>query len=72
MIKTITINQIFRGWSASEYFGSDGTYNSSIAVDPDLPIVSTGIRTSGFAVPISVSEANAEVYEISLPPVVTA
>ena len=52
MIKTIKINSLFRGWSASEYFGADGTYNSSTAVDPDLPIVSTDIRTSGFAVPV--------------------
>ena len=50
--RIITINQIFRGWSASEYFGSDGTYNSSTAIDPDLPIVSTDVRTSGFAVPV--------------------
>jgi len=52
MEKTVTINQIFRGWSASEYFGGDGTYNASIAIDPDLPIISTDVRTSGFAVPV--------------------
>lgn len=50
--RTITINQIFSGHSASQYFGSEGTYNTSTAVDPDLPIVSTDVRTSGFAVPV--------------------
>ncbi|MEK7179998.1 MAG: hypothetical protein AAB706_00825 [Patescibacteria group bacterium] len=52
MIKDIIINQIFKGQSASQYFGEEGTYNSSIAIDPDLPIISTGTRTSGFIVPV--------------------
>ena len=54
--KTITINQIFGGHSASQYFGREGTYNTSIAIDPDLPIVSTDVRTSGFAVPVGYSK----------------
>lgn len=37
---------------ASQYFGADGTYQTSVAVDPDLPIVSTDVRTSGYAVPV--------------------
>lgn len=53
--KTITIDQIFRGWSATQYFGSEGTYNSSIAIDPDLPISQSDIRTSGYAVPVGSS-----------------
>lgn len=48
----VTINSIFDGLSASQYFGAKGTYNASTAIDPDLPIVSTGVRTSGFAVPV--------------------
>ena len=52
MIKTLYINQIFKGIAASQYFGLEGTYNSSTAIDPDLPIVSTDIRTSGFPVPV--------------------
>lgn len=51
-IRNITINQIFKGHSASQYFGLEGTYNTSIAIDPDLPIISTDIRTSGFPVPV--------------------
>lgn len=50
--KNLYINQIFKGWSASQYFGVEGTYNSSAAIDPDLPIVSTDVRTSGFPVPV--------------------
>ena len=50
--KTITINQIFGGHSATQYYGAEGTYNTSVAIDPDLPIISTDVRTSGFAVPV--------------------
>lgn len=53
---TVTINSIFEGMSAAQYFGAKGTYNSSTAIDPDLPIVSTGVRTSGFAVPVGYSK----------------
>lgn len=52
MRKTLTINQIFKGQQATQYFGADGTYQTSCAIDPDLPIVSTDIRTSGYAVPV--------------------
>lgn len=52
MIQRVTINQMLKGHAASQYFGADGTYQTSTAVDPDLPIVSTDIRTSGFAVPV--------------------
>jgi hypothetical protein len=48
----LRINQIFQGIAASQYFGEEGTYNTSTAIDPDFPIVSTDIRTSGFAVPV--------------------
>lgn len=52
MLKTLYIKQIFKGHQATQYFGADGTYQTSIAVDPDLPIVSTDVRTSGYAVPV--------------------
>jgi hypothetical protein len=51
-IKNLYVNQIYKGWAASQYFGVEGTYNSSTAIDPDLPIVSTDIRTSGFPIPV--------------------
>lgn len=50
--KTLKINQIFRGHSASQYFGAEGTYNTSTAIDPDFPISSSDVRTSGYAVPV--------------------
>lgn len=51
-VKTIKINQIFQGQSASQYFGAEGTYNTSVAIDPDLPIISSDVRTSGFPIPV--------------------
>lgn len=55
-IEKIKINQIFQGQSATQYFGSEGTYNTSVAIDPDLPILSTDVRTSGFPVPVGYAE----------------
>lgn len=52
MLKTLRFNEIFSGHSASQYFGGKETFNTSVAIDPDLPIVSTDIRTSGFCVPV--------------------
>ena len=52
MIKKLTINSIWKGQSASQYFGTEDQFNSSIAIDPDLPILSTDVRTSGFVVPV--------------------
>lgn len=48
----LMINQIFRGIAPSQYFGVEGTYLSSIAVDPDFPISSSDVKTSGFCVPV--------------------
>ena len=55
MKKNLYINQIFRGIAPSQYFGEEGTYNSATGIDPDLPIVSTDVRTSGFPVPVGSS-----------------
>lgn len=56
MIKTLRINSILNGTSPSRYFGADGTFDQSLAVDPDFPIVGSAIRTSGFAVPIGMAD----------------
>jgi len=53
---SLKVNQIFSGQAPSQYFGSEGTYLSSVAVDPDYPISSSDIKTSGFAVPIGYSK----------------
>lgn len=50
----LEINSIFAGQSPSQYYGADGAYNSSIAIDPDYPIPS-GVKASGFCVPIGAS-----------------
>lgn len=51
----IRIEQIFKGISPSQYFGNEGNYNAAIAIDPDLPILSTDTRTSGMIVPVGSS-----------------
>lgn len=50
MISKLQIKSILEGMSATNYFGSDGTFNVSIGIDPDLP-VSTDVKTSGILVP---------------------
>lgn len=51
----LKINSIFEGMSPSRYFGVDGTFDQSIAIDPDYPILNSATRTSGFAVPIGMA-----------------
>lgn len=50
MIKPFEIKNVLGGWSATNYLVSEGTFNSSIGVDPDLP-VGSDIKTSGLLVP---------------------
>lgn len=52
MKRTLYVNQIFKGIAPSQYFGEEGTYNSAVAIDPDLPIISTEVKTSGFPIPV--------------------
>jgi len=54
--REIRIDQIFKGISPSQYFGAEGTYNGSTAVDSDLPIVSSDVRASGFPVPVGYTD----------------
>ena len=53
--RNLYVNQIFKGISGAQYFGLEGTYNSATAIDPDLPIISTDVRTSGFPIPVGSS-----------------
>ena len=46
----ITINSVLSGFSATQYAGVEGSYNSSIGIDPDFAIGSQ-IKTSGMIVP---------------------
>ena len=56
MKKELVINSIFGGQNPSQYFGKEDGFNLSVAIDPDLPIISTGIRTSGFIVPVGYND----------------
>lgn len=46
----IKIDSILGGQSATQYIGAKGSFNSSVGIDPDLPIGSD-IKTSGMIVP---------------------
>lgn len=49
--KTVSIRSILGGKSPSRYFGGEGQFLASLAVDPDYPITSTDTSTSGMLVP---------------------
>ena len=54
-IKTLTISDISGGWAESQLVGKKNTYNSSIAIDPSLPIA--GIpKASGAICPVVYSK----------------
>ena len=55
-MQTYKVNSIFEGQAPSQYFGIDGTFIVSRAIDPDFPISSSDIKTSGFCVPIGYSK----------------
>lgn len=50
-IEKVKITSILDGIAPTQYFGSDASYTSSVGIDPDFPISSTDIRTSGMIVP---------------------
>lgn len=56
MIRELRINSILSGRSPSTYYAGEGQFDASIAIDPDFPISSSNIRTSGLAVPIAMSD----------------
>jgi len=51
-VKQVVIDSFLGGWSEAQYSGSDGTFNSSVAIDPDHSISESGIRTSGMLVSV--------------------
>jgi hypothetical protein len=52
----LKVNSIFDGNQPAQYFGTEGSFLSSIAIDPDYPISSSGVKASGFAVPIGYAD----------------
>jgi hypothetical protein len=50
-LKEVRFNSILGGISPSQYVMQDGQYLASLGVDPDLPLSSSDIRTSGAIVP---------------------
>jgi len=51
MIKTLKIESILDGHSQTQYISGEGTFDSSIAIDPDFP-VGSNTKTSGVLVPV--------------------
>lgn len=51
MKATVKINSFLGGISPSAYFSQEGQYQGGIAIDPDFPITSSAVRTSGALVP---------------------
>ena len=49
-LKKITISSILGGQASTQYFASKDSYQSSIAVDPDLPLGSD-VKASGCLIP---------------------
>lgn len=51
MVKDLEIKNVLGGWSATNYAVGDGSFNSSLGIDPDFP-VGTDTKTSGILVPV--------------------
>lgn len=49
-LKDLDIDSVLEGWSSTTYLSSENSFNSSIAIDPDLP-VGSDTKTSGILVP---------------------
>lgn len=47
----VKVNSILGGISPSQYFTMEGQYLSGVGVDPDLPLTSSDVRTSGVLIP---------------------
>lgn len=56
MIKELTVNSILAGQSPTTYYAGEGQFDASISIDPDFPISSSNVRTSGYAVPIGMTD----------------
>lgn len=52
----LKVNSIFGGNQPAQYFGTEDAFLSSIAIDPDYPISASGVKASGFAVPIGYAD----------------
>lgn len=66
-LKKIKIESVMGGHSATKNFSGSGQFISSIAVDPDMPIDDSEIRTSGLLRPTSMSKfSGAEITGVPL------
>lgn len=50
------IDSIFAGQSETQHFSAKGQFNSSIGIDPDMPINDTDKRLSGYIRPTSMEK----------------
>lgn len=54
--RRITIDTVSGGISQSQYFAGKAQYGSGLAIDPDMPIDETSVRSSGFLRPTSMAK----------------
>lgn len=54
--RRITIDTVSGGISQSQYFAGKGQYGAGLAIDPDMPIDETSVRSSGFLRPTSMAK----------------
>lgn len=70
-ITELKINSIIQGQAPSQYFGQDGTFLASTAIDSDYPISSSSTKTSGFCVPIGYAKFSGSNVTASVVAVIT-
>jgi len=46
-----SINSIFGGWSNSDFYNARGQFLSSVGIDPDMPALDAGNKSSGYIRP---------------------
>lgn len=51
MIQDFEIKSVLKGQAQTAYFGEEGTFNTSIGIDPDLPVSTSDIKTGGVLIP---------------------
>ena len=53
---SIKINTVLPGWGVSEYFITEGQFQNSIGIDPEMPRTDSGTRPSGLLRPTAMAK----------------
>ena len=52
----ITINSVLGGWAPSQNIGLESQFDSSLGIDPDMPVTDSSTRTSGIIRPTATTK----------------